>query len=136
MNSSGTAESTIVTTTHTTRYRRFVRGLPGKCRAHVKSGNIFLSNNRTRQIYITQTVLGGTPVLMLSRTATFTSPRGRCGVRRTLGSLVGSGAIVVVTRHLSSVMSSSQVVMLGSKETMRYKQRRRLSSRRKMCGGV
>lgn len=136
VNGPSTDRRRIVTTTGTTRYRRFVSGLPNKCRAIINSGNVRLSNNRHRQVTVTQTVVGGSPVVILSRTATFDSPRGRCLVRGTFRGLVRNGAIVVVTRHLSAVHGTSGVVIVRGKRLVRRKGRSRLISTNKHCTRV
>lgn len=62
---------------------------------------------------VTHTFLGGTPVVLLSRTATSLSMRGRALVRATLSELVGDGAILIVTREVEAIRGTSGVVMLS-----------------------
>lgn len=124
----GTDVRRIVSTLRGTRYLSVVSGFSGNVRAIVKDGNMCLSNNRAREVTVTETVLGGSPVIVLSRTATFTSPSGRIGVRGTLSRLSGSGAIVVVTRELSAIGGTSYVFMLRGNGLIRRKDTGRLGS--------
>lgn len=82
-------------------------------------GKYRLSKNRHREVSVTETFLGSTPVVLLSRTATDLSIRGRATVRATLSHLVGSGAILVVTRHVHAMSNTSGVIILGSNSMTR-----------------
>lgn len=124
-----TGLSRIVSTVRGTRYVSVVRGFSDKISAIVNSGNMCLSKKRAREMTVTETVLGGTPVIVLSRTATFTSPSGRIGVRGTLGRLSGGGAIVVVTRQLSAIGGTSYVFILRGNGLVRRNGARRLYDR-------
>lgn len=128
-----TASRRVVTTTRGTYYRSFVVHLPRKCSAVINRNNYALSNNRGRHVSVTHTVLGSTPVVLLSRTATSLSPRGRIRIRGTVSALVGKHAIVIVTRGLGAVVGTSQVIILRSKQMGRRNARSRLVQRRKLC---
>lgn len=130
----GTAVRRIVRTTGVTGTRSFVVRGRSNCRAGVNSQNDGLSKNRHRHVDVTHTVLGGPPVLVLSRTASTLSARSRHLMRRTLRHLVGAHAAVTVTRHLSAVGGTSRVYILCRKRVMRHKGRRRLLTGGKCCG--
>lgn len=132
-NEPSTDRSRVVTITGGTYYRSFVVTLPSNCRAAVNRKNSDLSNKRGRQVSVTETVLGSTPVIVLSRTATDISPRGRRRLRGTVQRLAGNGAVLVVTRHLSAIHATSRVVILRGNEVIRHKGRRRLVHRSNLC---
>lgn len=135
-NMRGTAVRRMVRTTGVTGTRSFVVRARGKCSAVVNSHKKHLSNNRHRHIDVTHTVLGGPPVLVLSRTASTLSARSRHLIRRTLRHLVGSHAAVTVTRELDAVGGTSRVYMLCRNSVMREKARSRLVTLGKCCGGL
>lgn len=120
LNGGNTASRRILITTGLTGYSRFIRGLTGNCSARVNRGNYGLSNNRHREVSVTHTFLGGTPVVLLSRTATSLSIRGRALVRATLSGLVRGGAMVIVTREVEAIRGTSGVMILSSKGVTRY----------------
>lgn len=131
-----TASSRIHTTLSTTRYSSVITGLPRNVGAVLNTNKTCLSNNRIRHMTLTHTVLGSTPVIILSRTATFTSPRGRTLVRHTFDGLTTNHAIVVVTRQLSAIIKTSGVIILGRNDIRRANARTRLLSRGNLCTGV
>lgn len=132
----GTASGRMRRTTGSYNYRRFVVTLPSNCSAVINDTNKRLSKNREREVSVTETVLGGTPVVVLSRTATCASPRGRTLVRRSITGLVGKGALVIVTRELSAVISTSRVFIVRGKAITRAKARGRLLTGNRVCSGV
>lgn len=95
-----------------------------------------LSNNRERHVSVTETVLGSTPVIVLSRTATCASPRGRTVLRGSVTGLMTKGALVMVTRELSAIGSDSRVFIMGSKGMATRNARRRLLISYPLCGRV
>lgn len=121
-----TARRRIGTMTHLTHYSRFVTQLPGNCSALVNRGKRSLSKNRHRHVSVTHTLLGSTPIVLLSRTATDLSMRGRALVRTNVSRLVGGGAIIVVTRHVHAITGTRRVIILGSKAITRRKTPSRL----------
>lgn len=129
-----TALRRIRRTTHVTGTRSFVVTDRSKCSAGVNSHNNGLSNKRHRHVDVTHTVLGGPPVLVLSRTASTLSARSRHLIRRTLRGLVHGHAAVIVTRQLSAVHGTSRVYIVRRKRVIRHKQRRRLVTLSKCCG--
>lgn len=135
-NGDSTASRRVMTTTGGTYYRSFVVRLPRNCSAVIKRKNYALSNNRGRQLSVTHTVLGSTRVILLSRTATSLSPRGRMRVRGTVSALVGKQAIVIVTRHLGAVVKTSRVIILSSKGIRRRNARSRLVYQSNLCQGL
>lgn len=130
----GTAVRRIIRTTGVTGTRSFVVRARLNCRAGVNSHNNGLSNKRHRHVDVTHTVLGGPPVLVLSRTASTLSARDRQLIRRTLRQLVGAHAAVTVTRHLSAVGGTSRVYMLCRNRVIRHNGRRRLLRGGNCCG--
>lgn len=136
LNGPGTSGRSMVGTLGTTRYASVVRGFPSKISAMVNSGKICLSNNRTRHVTVTETVLGSSPVIVLSRTATFTSPSGRIGIRTTVHRLSGNGAMVVVTRELSAITGTSGVFILSSNGLTRRNGFSRLHRHNKLFDSV
>lgn len=131
-----TDSRTIRHTVSLSRDQRVVSQLPGKLGAGVKMSKAFLSKKRRRHVILTQTVLGSTPVIILSRTATFTSPRGRRLVRGTLRRLEGKGAILVVTRRLADMRSTSGVLIVTRNGVTRRNARDRLVTQGNVCGDV
>lgn len=131
-----TASRRMVRTTGGTRYVRFLRGLPRNVRSVTNSTKGVLSKKRHRQVSLTQTVLGSTPVMILSRTATCTSPRGRRGVRTTVTRLIGKGALMIVTRGLPTVVGTSRVYIVSRKGVITAKGRRRLVRTYPRCRGL
>lgn len=129
----GTALRRIQTTTGRTRVSSFVVSLPSKCSAGINDFNSHFSNKRGREVTVTHTVLGGTPVLVLSRTADTTSPRGRMRVSVTVSGLYGKGAILVMTRHLNTVGVYSGITIIRGRAVATFKARRRILRRGRCC---
>ncbi len=123
----------IVHTTGVTGTRSFVRRARRNCRAGVKSHKNGLSKKRHRHVTVTHTMLGGPPVLVLSRTASTLSARDRELIRSRLAGLVGGHASVIVTRHLSAVRRTSRVVIVHTNGVRRHNARGRLSASNKLC---
>lgn len=120
----------ICRTTHLTGTLRFVRSLPRGLRAILNSHKIELSNKRHRQVTVTETLLEGPRVLVLSRTADTLSSMSRQLVRRSLRGLSLNEAIVAVTRHLSAVERTSGIMMVRRKGVIRRNACERLLSLR------
>lgn len=133
VNGPSTARRRICTTTGGTHYCSFVVTLPSKFRAMINRNNTALSNNRGRHVSVTHYVLGSTPVVVLSRTATDMSASGRDCVRRTVSRLMGNGAVLMVTRHLGAVRGTSRVLIVSGNRVTRRNARRRLLGRPNVC---
>lgn len=128
-----TARRRICRTTEGTHYCSFVVTLPRKFGAIINRNNTALSKNRGRHVSVTHYVLGSTPVIVLSRTATDISASGRDCVRRTVSRLIGKGALLMVTRHLGAVRATSRVLIVSGNRVTRRKGRRRLLGRPNVC---
>lgn len=135
-NGASTASRSVTGTTGVTGTCRFVAGSRRNFSAKVNSHNNELSKNRHRHIDVTHTVLGGPPVLVLSRTASTLSARDRHLIRSTLRGLVGAHAAITMTRQLDAVGRTSRVYMLRRNEVIRHNARRRLVAGSKCCGGL
>lgn len=130
---SSTAVSSVVRTSGGTRTRRFVGGLPLECRAELRRGKTGLSNNRERELTVTETVLGGPSVLVLSRTADGLSTVARETLSGAVDRFSGSIAAVFVTRELDAVGGYSGVCILRSKGVVRDNSRTSLATLNKGC---
>lgn len=95
-----------------------------------------MSNNRGRHLYVTETLLGGPEVLVLSSDASTMSATASSGVHTTLTGAVPKAAGLVVTRHVSSIVSTSHVVIVGSKGISNFSARRGLLGGGRVCHSI
>lgn len=102
----------------------------------VDRSNNGLDRKRGRLLYVTETVLAGPSVLVLSRTASSVSALARVHIRGTFTGVVGNGADFIITRELSAVGRDSIVLIVGSNGVVRRNARRRLLTGSKFCGGL
>ncbi len=122
-NELSTASRRMVTTTGATSTRSFVVQLTSNCSAILRLSNTGLSRNRERLLGVTETTVSGTPVLVLSRTASDISAHARQRVRRNVSELVGGHAAFIVTRQLSAMEGTGTVVILRRNRVVRHNSR-------------
>lgn len=82
---------------------------------------------------MTHTICGGPRFLFFSRTAGTLSTGGRGRVVRRLRRFCGKGAIIMITRELDAIGSTSGVIMLSGKYVIRRNARQRLARQGKLC---
>lgn len=102
----------------------------------VRRGNSGLSNKRGRELTITETLIHGPRVLILSSDSSTLSFTARTTVHATVTVLSCGPAIFVMDRHTSSIVTTSGVVILSSNGYMNYKARGRLLTSYSICGRV
>lgn len=111
-----TAERRVVRTTGGTSVRSFVVALPGNCSARIKRLKSALSNNRGREVKVTETFLRSTRVVLLSRPASGLSSLGRNVVLGSLGRSTRGGAIILMSREMSAVGMTSMICRVRGNE--------------------
>ncbi len=126
----------MVTTTADTRTSGFISAFSRNCSAVLARNNAGMSNKRGRHLYVTETLLGGPGILVLSSSASTISATARTRVHSTFESRLTSSAGVVVTREVSSIGSTSVVVIVGSNEVSNVNARRRLLRTGRTCHRV
>ncbi len=109
---------------------------PSKCSARVRRNNAGISNKRGRHLYVTHTLLGGPGVLVLSSSADTISAGASTFVEGNFGRFVPSAAGVVVTRHMTSIRSTSLVVIVRGKGVRDINARSRLLGGDRVCGRI
>lgn len=120
-------------TTGRTRVSTRVRGFPRRCSAVINRQNVALSNKRHRQATLTHTLIMSTPVLILSSTLSDISGHATATVLGTLSRKAQRGAILFVSRRVSTTTATSQVFIVSRNHVIRVNARDRLLTRNNLC---
>lgn len=135
-NSRGTARRSVRQTVRVSRTGRFVSGCPSQFRRIIRRHSTGFSNKRRRHLSVTQNVVNGPGILVLSSSASTLSTRSRGGIRTNLRRGLNSTAMFVVTRGVFSIVRTSGVLIVSSKGVGTVNARRRLLLASPLCRGV